>query len=399
MKKVVIFGAGTLGRSLYAQLKGAADISDIVVVDNDRDKLNDHVLSPDILKTLQFDILYIAASFAYNEILVQLTEELNIPKNKIANIEEVQEHFQTLAEDESTIIGDFWSDEHTKKRVKLNWSESPFAIRQINKLYFNIDSGSYLAGHMQLLSNRLSGRTLKTGISIGCGSASAEMNMLRQGIVEKFICFELAEKVIELAKKRSEKLGLSDRIEFINADVFAADLEDTKIDFVHWNHSLHHMFDAKASVKWSYDLLQPGGVFYFNEYVGASRFQFARHVVDAANEVRSSMPRKYLKNPQRDGTYIERYENPDVYIMKKTDPSEAADSANILSGVRQYFPQAEIVPMGGLVYFAALSRLWGNFDEENEEDLAFLARLMEKDKFYSNKSEDMNPFMAGIAIK
>jgi SAM-dependent methyltransferase len=56
-----------------------------------------------------------------------------------------------------------------------------------------------------------------------------------------------------------------ERVDLIQGDCFAHEFNE-KVDFVHWNNSLHHMLDANKAVKSSYDILSPGGVFYMDDF-------------------------------------------------------------------------------------------------------------------------------------
>jgi hypothetical protein len=66
-------------------------------------------------------------------------------------------------------------------------------------------------------------------------------------------------------------------------------------------------------------------------------------------------------------------------FMIKTDPSEAADSARILKMIRRYFPNAWILPTGGVVYSCALAFLIQNFDPNDPDDSALLEKLLKQD--------------------
>ena len=60
------------------------------------------------------------------------------------------------------------------------------------------------------------------------------------------------------------------------------------------------------------------------------------------------------------------------------DPSEAADSANIMPALLEAFPQADVVAVSGGIFQAALHRIMGNFDAE--DDAAFLRLLWAQDQ-------------------
>ena len=102
--------------------------------------------------------------------------------------------------------------------------------------------------------------------------------------------------------------------------------------------------------------------------------------MDIVNDIRDSLPHRYLKNPNNIGDYIGEFAVPALNEMIKSDPSEAADSENILNSVTKYFPNADITCTGGIVYCLALSGIYSNFNEENETDVNILHQLLEKDK-------------------
>ncbi len=60
---------------------------------------------------------------------------------------------------------------------------------------------------------------------------------------------------------------------------------------------------------------------------------------------------------------------PDLDAFIAADPSEAADSDKILDCIRLVFPDAEIIPTGGVVYHLALNDVLANFDDERDATL------------------------------
>ena len=290
----------------------------------------------------------------------------------------------------SKYIGDLWSGVHCNQELnkkdernkKIFWWDSDFVIRHVNTLVYDIDSPILSEGLNQLLINRLNGRVLKLGVSVGFGTGGKEMRLLELGVVEKFILFELSDEAIKIAYEKAKVLNLINRIEFVHGDAFAYSFENTEIELVHWNNSLHHMFDVRDAVKWSYDILSPGGVFYMDDYVGANRFQFPEYILKIVDEIRNGIPYKYLKHPFIDGYILGPYINHGLDEIN--DPSEAVDSERILESVRIYFPKAKIILTGGIVYSIALAMFFDNFDEENEEDLAVLKQLLTIDMLHNS---------------
>lgn len=71
---------------------------------------------------------------------------------------------------------------------------------------------------MQQKSQNINGKWYKSALSIGCGEGTKEMLLLKNNLVQKFICFDLAEERIIKGKEIAEREGLQDRIEFLNED-------------------------------------------------------------------------------------------------------------------------------------------------------------------------------------
>ncbi|MCL2749766.1 MAG: class I SAM-dependent methyltransferase [Coriobacteriia bacterium] len=299
-------------------------------------------------------------------------------------------------------IGGFWSDHYQRpEEAPTAWWHNERVIRHINKSVDKVDSPIVSEGLNQLLIKRLSGRQLKLGVSVGCGLAQKEMRILQLGIVEKFILFELSEEAARIATKKAQELHLEDRIEFHIGDAFEYDFSNVCVDFVHWNNSLHHMFDVMAAIKWSYDLLEPNGVLYLDEYVGPSRFQYSDEVLQLVNDIRDDLPHKYLRISSESDAYYGRIPRLDLsfFEMEGEDPSEAVDSERILESIKEVFPHAEIIPTGGVVYFLALSGILNNFLEEDESSISILNRLLNLDRDYAQSNDGVTLYAVALAFK
>jgi hypothetical protein len=86
VKKTVIFGAGDLGQCLYNKIKDCFEI--LFFVDNSNIQLNAPlpVFRPPVLKTADFDVVYIASASGLEEIYSQLVSDMGIPKSKINRV-------------------------------------------------------------------------------------------------------------------------------------------------------------------------------------------------------------------------------------------------------------------------------------------------------------------------
>jgi len=301
-----------------------------------------------------------------------------------------------------TSIGRYWSTYYKSKETtqkKLSWWESDFAKRHVNMLVNNTDSTILSEGLNQLLIKRLNGRRLKTGVSVGCGLALKELRLLQLGIVEEFILFDMSKEAVKQGINNAKELNLENRVKYLCQDAFKYDFSNINIDLVYWNNSLHHMFNVPDAVKWSYDILCPDGFFCMDDYVGPCRFQYPKYMLDIVNDIRDMLPHKYLKSPFNNGQYMGVVTNENPKDLARRDPSEAVDSDKILKSVKDYFPQAEIILTGGIVYAKALVNMWNNFDEENEEDISVLTKLMEIDKHYAQQPDIVSLYAVAIAGK
>lgn len=278
-------------------------------------------------------------------------------------------------------IGDKWSQYYSQShKARTRWWQSPFIIRFINEKI----AGKPLEGFSQGLINRAMQLAddrypFHRGISVGCGNASKEINLIVQGLVASFTLFDLSQVSIEKGKESARKAGVEDKVNFILGDAFETLIVKEWFDFVHWNNSLHHMHNVEEAVRWSYSVCKKGGMFFMDDFVGPNRFQWSEKMLAIASMVRSCLPERYLVKPPgslkehfkkmmgRKAFFARRLERPNIQNMILNDPSEAPDSERIIQSVKKYFPNAEITLTGGVIYHHALNDILQNFDEEKDK--------------------------------
>lgn len=282
-------------------------------------------------------------------------------------------------------ISEHWAQRtEAPKPTRINWWESKIVHQHINRLVSGADSATAGQGLIDRVKQISGGKPFECGVSVGCGIASKEFRLLQQGVVKRFVLFELSEARIARGKELAEQRGLGGRVEFRSDDAFSA-FDAGAFDFVHWDNSLHHMFDVMDAVRWSHHVLRPGGLFYMYDFVGPTRWQWTDKSLDLIERIRTLLPERMLTDPW----YPDRHDTPTLKtrIPRKTperimrdDPSEAADSGRILEAVEKYFPQAEVKRIGGVIYHLGLSHIYHNIDESNEEDRAILRLLLLMDE-------------------
>lgn len=178
------------------------------------------------------------------------------------------------------------------------------------------------------------------GLSVGCGTGSKEIALVEAGIVDNMTLYELSDVALEIAKNTATAMGIAHKIQFKLGDAYA--LERSRFDLVFWDNALHHMPDVHTALVWSRNRLKKNGLLYMNDFVGASRFQWGKELLDASNNVLDSFGIPPVHPPSYD-------------YMLKSDPSEAADSARIQQELFSIFPNATWTPTGGAIYHVGLT--------------------------------------------
>jgi len=300
-----------------------------------------------------------------------------------------------MEEDIKQKIDDAWS-QNNKYPPKSKWWQFPLIYQHINQIVCGKPLDGINTGLNLCLKNM--GITFEHGISVGFGDGTKEFQLMKEGIVKNFTLFELSEERIKIAREKYDLLGLKDNVEFINGDCFSYKF-DKKVDFVHWNNSLHHMMDVDQAVKWSYNILINGGVFYMDDYVGVSRFQWSEDELRFGELIRNTLPDIYLKNSNYPDVLLDKNLSiPDAKMLEESDPSEAADSDQILASVKKYFPDAEIHLTGGIVYHLALSDILSNINEADVKDETILKLLLIIDEL-ATKSGIKTQYATALAVK
>ena len=262
----------------------------------------------------------------------------------------------------------FW-DERTRQPSKVSrwWSCEP-VLRHVNRMICGRDvAGTLTAGVAAAL--RDAGGPFERAVSVGCGTATKERALVRDGVVKHFTLHEISQERLAAARTNFERARLSHGADFKAVNAFDDDTPD-RFDVVHWNSSLHHMFDVDAALAWSRRVLKPGGVIVIYEYIGPTRFQWPDRALNWIETVRKSLPQEILERVGKPGQFVPtRVRRPDPEKLKAADPSEAADSDRIIPCATKHFPDGRWTMLGGMIYAIALNDIIGNFDTLDRPDL------------------------------
>lgn len=271
-----------------------------------------------------------------------------------------------------------WNAQAGKKGKGTSWWEIPAYCG-----YMNLEvCGAPLPKVSQGAHERLRKMgPFQKAVSVGCGRATKEQNLLQTGTVQHFDLFDLSDERLRVAQERFVQKGFGDKARFIIGDAFDETPHNT-YDLVYWASSLHHMMDTRAALEWSHAVLKPGGVLVMHEFTGPTRWQWSDELLDCLRRFRSSLP-PHLRpqNPK-----IKRMS---VKEMIARDPSEAADSDMILPSLKQLFPDAEIRRLGGAIFPHALK---GIYPKMTEEDDWVFDMVLTLDAAFRAKGESHNTF-------
>jgi len=287
-----------------------------------------------------------------------------------------------------------WDEMATRSDASLilRWWESA-ALRHLVDENWVRATGCENAG---AFIRRVTGRTtLGLGLSIGCGTAEDEILLLEQGVLERLILCDISNEQLDRAEAFAKERGIDpNRLLRVNHIDLGAPYQE-QLDLIYWRQSLHHMFDTRSTLTWCANNLTREGAIFCNDACPPNYMQWDKKVLDWVELYRSSLPTSYLRSPFTHGEYLPcRPTPPGIDYWKSIDPTECADSANIIPAIRDLAPGAHIAFLGGCIYGLALEDIISNFSSDSESDKALLANAMILDQYMANSG--MNFYFASV---
>lgn len=278
-------------------------------------------------------------------------------------------------------VADAWNTTAARPEPRLKrWWHWPQIVSYTNQSICGERLPGWGAGLLRELDILHPNRVFRRGISIGCGAGQKEMGLMTSGRVEQFELFELSDVRIEAGKAAFAAAGLSDRVRWHTEDGIAAMWASRgQYDLVHWDNSLHHMFNVADAISASRYCLCDGGVFLMLDYVGSTRMQWTERELSYANAIRATLPARFFIHPTNPTWVVpKKISRIDVETLMNSDPSEMADSGNIIPNLRENFINPRIWNLGGVVFHLALSDLLQNFDIKEDSGLLELMLITDQ---------------------
>lgn len=131
--------------------------------------------------------------------------------------------------------------------------ERPAVARVFGRLVWGADTNIFYGAHAEV-ANVAAGATV---LDVPCGGGVAFRQFPRQAA--RYVAVDLEQRMLERARAEAGRLGLSDRIEIVQADVTQLPLGAGEVDLCLSSAGLHCFPDPRGAVAEMARCLKPGG--------------------------------------------------------------------------------------------------------------------------------------------
>lgn len=235
-------------------------------------------------------------------------------------------------------------------------------------------------------------------LTLGCGAGDLERGISQLNFCLRHDAFDISEKAIEKAILAAKEQNLT-HINYEVKDINEIHLPESIYDVIFGVGSVHHFARLEHIFKEVNKALKTDGIFFVNEYIGPSRFQWTERQLEVINAILKVLPKKY-KTVVTDPTMIKEIEvRPTPAMVADVDPSEAVRSEEILSLLKKYFDILEIKNLGGAILHTMLTNIAGNFKLDNEDDMKLLYNIFDFEDILMKNGDLSSDFSVIIAKK
>jgi SAM-dependent methyltransferase len=256
-------------------------------------------------------------------------------------------------------VAAFWAGQTGKWKIggARHWTE----LRQVQEVINRRVSGDPAVDpYLHFLRTRLDGRLpVPAALTIGCGGGDLERGLCQYGFARRHDAIDVAPGSIERAISAAKEAGL-DQLRYRVGNGNEIRLEPDSYTVVFGVHSIHHLVELEHVFREVAGALGPNGLFFMNEFVGPTRFQWTDRQLEVVNGLLRTIPEE-LRASTVDGSVKREVRRPTVEEMLATDPSEAIRSGDIMGAAEAFFEILEVRPYGGTVLQLLLDDIAGNF--------------------------------------
>lgn len=226
-------------------------------------------------------------------------------------------------------------------------------------------------------------------LSLGCGIGSHERNLAKHPTVFAQIdAYDIAPNLIDRANQMAKAEGLNN-IQFHCADVNQMQLVPNAYDLVFFHSSLHHFLDLKQLMGvFIPHALKADGLLLLNDYWGPDRLQWSKAQIQTINHLLPKIPKE--KRIRFQSKQVKSsVSGPGWWRMRLSDPSEAAESSQIKSLLRQHYEVLEEKSVGGNLLMPLLKDIAHHFVAETPENKAILDALFKAEDHFLKQEESL----------
>ncbi len=273
-------------------------------------------------------------------------------------------------------VGRWWdqSPEKLQQRGLIAWMEHDHIKRHINRR----TTGDESLDWFNYILQKYFQTPVRRALSLGCGDGGLERHALSRGSVAAFDAYDASPGAVATAQKTATSMGLIHQINYSVVDMNCLKIAPESFEAVFASMSMHHVQALEHVFEEVRKGLTRSGYFIMNEYVGPTRFQLPSIQTKLINDLLNILPLR-LRRIIRDGKVANEiktcHQIHPLSWFDENDPSEAVRSAEILPLLQGFFHVVEFKPYGGALLHFLLENIVGNFDNNKEEDRAWLNML------------------------
>lgn len=261
--------------------------------------------------------------------------------------------------------GKFW-----KGQTELHLDNTPKTLKDYKLL--NETGGIDRFDYIQSLGN------FKNGLSIGCGSARYEIELLKKDIVKKFTFIDISDESFNKLRK-SLPNNLKNKVKLIKSDLNFINLKENEYDFIFCANVLHHLINLEYILLELNKSLTGDGIIFVDDYIGENRFQFSDKRIRAINETAKITNNKI-------GIKYVPMSRTNKNVLINSCPFEAIRSEDIMPLLNKLFEDK--INEKGYGSISSWMSVVINFETTNKKDLEHAAEIfVEKDK----KTKNIHP--------
>lgn len=223
----------------------------------------------------------------------------------------------------------FWDREMTDP-THVSWLENDAVRRYVNRSMTGDESQSAIEWFHERYPKRF-----RRGLSIGCGGGGLERDLIRRGVCERIDAFDGSIGSLAIARQEAGRAGVAPSIRYFAADFNDPVLPPLTYDIVFVHQALHHVAELERLYAAILTTLKPGGLLWFDEYVGPSRFDWNDRLIRPHRRTYDTLPAA----ARRQDTLL--------FPIQPDDPSEAYRSGEIIELVPVGFEILERLDYGG----------------------------------------------------